>query len=206
MPSLEEMVAAATAAVVTVEMQRGVIGDRVEDNTLKAAVSAKGMIPAAQRLVIAARAAGVRVVHATISLRADRAALTINNAMMAMSVKNPNQVLEGSEYAELIPELGPQPQDIVCNRIHGLTPFTGTELDPILRNLGTRTIIPVGVSVNEALLGTCLTAADLGYQIALPVDAIAGVPADYADAVVLNTLALIARRTTVDDVIAAWNG
>jgi biuret amidohydrolase len=206
MPSLEEMVVPATAAVVTVEMQRGVIGDRVEDNTLKAAVEAKGIIPAAQRLVTAARAAGVRVVHATISLRADRAALTINNAMMAMSVKNPNQVLEGSEYAQLIPELGPEPQDIVCNRIHGLTPFTGTELDPILRGLGTRTIIPVGVSVNEALLGTCLTAADLGYQIALPVDAIAGVPADYADAVVLNTLALIARRTTVDDVIAAWKG
>ncbi len=206
MPTLEEMVVPATAAVVTVEMQRGVIGDRVEDNTLKKAVEAKGIIPAAQRLVMAARAAGVRVVHATVSLRADRAALTINNAMMAMSVKNPNQVLEGSEYAELIPELGPEPQDIVCNRIHGLTPFTGTELDPILRNLGTRTIIPVGVSVNEALLGTCLTAADLGYQIALPVDAIAGVPADYADAVVLNTLALIARRTTVDDVIASWKG
>ena len=206
MPTLEEMVVPATAAVVTVEMQRGVIGDRVEDNTLKKAVEAKGIIPAAQRLVMAARAAGVRVVHATVSLRADRAALTINNAMMAMSVKNPNQVLEGSEYAELIPELGPEPQDIVCNRIHGLTPFTGTELDPILRNLGTRTIIPVGVSVNEALLGTCLTAADLGYQIALPVDAIAGVPADYADAVVLNTLALIARRTTVDDVIATWKG
>jgi nicotinamidase-related amidase len=205
-PSLEEMVIPATAAVVTVEMQRGVIGDRVEDNTLKKAVEAKGIIPAAQRLVIAARAAGVRVVHATITMRADRAALTINNAMMAMSVKNPNQVLEGSEYGELIPELGPEPVDIVCNRIHGLTPFTGTELDPILRNLGTRTIIPVGVSVNEALLGTCLTAADLGYQIALPVDAIAGVPADYADAVVLNTLALVARRTTVDDVIAAWNG
>ena len=182
------------------------IGDRVADNTLKQAVDAKGIIPAAQRLVIAARAAGVRVVHATITMRADRAALTINNAMMAMSVKNPNQVLEGSEYGELIPELGPEPQDIVCNRIHGLTPFTGTELDPILRNIGTRTIIPVGVSVNEALLGTCLTAADLGYQIALPVDAIAGVPADYADAVVLNTLALIARRTTVDDVIAAWSG
>jgi biuret amidohydrolase len=205
-PTLGELVDPATTAVVTVEMQRGVIGDRVEDNTLKAAVEAKGIIPAAQRLVVAARAVGVRVVHATISLRADRAALTINNAMMAMSVKNPNQVLEGSEYAELIPELGPEPRDIVCNRIHGLTPFTGTELDPILRNLGARTIIPVGVSVNEALLGTCLTAADLGYRIALPVDAIAGVPADYADAVVVNTLALIAKRTTVDDVIATWNG
>jgi nicotinamidase-related amidase len=56
--------------VVTVEMQRGVIGDRVSDNLLKRAVSDKQVIPAAVRLVTAARAAGVRVVHATVALRA----------------------------------------------------------------------------------------------------------------------------------------
>jgi nicotinamidase-related amidase len=190
--------------VVTVEMQRGVIGDQVSDNELKRAVQDRGVIPAAARLVAAARAAGVRVVHATVSLRADRAGLTINNRIMAMVVKSPEQVLEGSPAAQLIPELGPEPVDVVCNRIHGLTPFTGTELDSILRNLGVRTIVPVGVSVNEALLGTCLTAADLGYRIALPLDAIAGVPVDYADDVVRHTLALITNPTSVDDVIAAW--
>ncbi len=204
MPSLQELVSPSTCAVVTVEMQRGIIGDRIPDNDLKAVVAEKGIIATVQRLVEAARAADVRVVHATVSLRADRAGLTINNRIMAMSVKNPDQVLEGSESAELVPELGPEPQDIVCNRIHGLTPFTGTELDAILRNLGVRTIVPVGVSVNEALLGTCLTAADLGYRIALPVDAVAGVPADYADLVVRHTLALITNPTTVDDIVAAW--
>jgi biuret amidohydrolase len=204
MPELSELVAPETTAVVTVEMQRGVIGDLVSDNALRRAVIDKKIIPAAARLVTAARAAGVRVVHATVALRADRAGLTINNRIMAMVVKGPDQVLQGSPEAELIPELGPEPADIVCGRIHGLTPFTGTELDSVLRNLGVRTIVPAGVSVNEALLGTCLTAADLGYRIALPVDAIAGIPEEYAAAVIEHTLALITNPTTVDKVVAAW--
>jgi len=206
MPSLTDLLDPATTAVVTVEMQRGVIGDRTTLNPLKDVVDRKQIVPATVRLLQAARAAGIRVVHATISLRADRAGLTINNRMMAISVKNPDQVLEGSESAQLLPELGPEPADIVCNRIHGLTPFTGTELDPILRNLGVRTIVPVGVSVNEALLGTCISAADLGYRIVLPTDAIAGVPEEYADAVVGNTLALLANLATVDQVIDVWSG
>jgi nicotinamidase-related amidase len=204
MPDLAELVARETTVVVTVEMQRGVIGDLVSDNPLRRAVVDKKIIPAAVRLVTAARAAGVRVVHATVGLRADRAGLTINNRIMAMVVKGPDQVLQGSPEAELIPELGPEPTDIVCGRIHGLTPFTGTELDSILRNLGVRTIVPAGVSVNEALLGACLTAADLGYRIALPVDAVAGVPEEYAAAVIEHTLALITNPTTVDEVVAAW--
>jgi nicotinamidase-related amidase len=204
MPDLAELVAPETTAVVTVEMQRGVIGDRVSDNPLRRAVSDKRVIPAAVRLVTAARAAGIRVVHATVALRADRAGLTINNRIMAIVVKGPDQVLEGSPEAELIPELGPEATDIVCHRIHGLTPFTGTELDSILRNLGVRTIVPAGVSANEALLGACLTAADLGYRIALPVDAVAGVPEEYAAAVIQHTLALITNPTTVDQVVAAW--
>lgn len=190
----------ATTAVVTVEMQRGVIGDLAGGGLLAEAVAKRGVIPAAQRLVSGARAAGVRVVHATVALRGDRAGLTINNKMMAMVVKNPDQVREGTPHAELIPELGPEPGDIVCGRIHGLTPFTGTELDSILRNLGIRTIVPAGVSVNEALLGTCLTAADLGYRIVLPTDAIAGVPESYADAVVKYTLAMISNLCVTADI------
>jgi nicotinamidase-related amidase len=118
--------------------------------------------------------------------------------------KNPDQVLEGSPYAELVPELGPEPEDIVVRRIHGLTPFTGTELDPILRNLGVHTVIPIGVSVNEALFGLCLSAADLGYSIALPTDAIAGVPHSYAEDVVKHSLSLLVNLTTTEAIAKAW--
>jgi nicotinamidase-related amidase len=139
-----------------------------------------------------------------VELRADRAGLSINNPMMAYVIKNPDQVRQGSPFAELCPELGPRPEDIECRRIHGLTPFTGTELDAILRNLGVTTIVPVGVSVNEALLGLCMSAADLGYRIALPTDAIAGVPREYADQVVRHTLSLLANVTTTERIREAW--
>ena len=41
--------------------------------------------------------------------------------------------------------------DLVVPRLHGLSPFQGTELDSLLRNLGVRTIVGVGVSVNVAI-------------------------------------------------------
>ena len=131
-----ELVSPAHTAVVTCEMQRGIIGDLAPTPELAKEVADLGVLGAAAELCRAARAAGVRVVHATVELRADRAGLSINNPMMAYVVKNPNQVLQGSPYAELCPELGPEPEDIEIRRIHGLTPFTGTELDPVLRNLG----------------------------------------------------------------------
>jgi biuret amidohydrolase len=199
-----ELVAPAHTAVVTCEMQRGVIGDLAAMRELADECDAIGMIDTSAALVRDARAAGVRVVHATVALRGDRAGLSINNPMMAFVIKNPDQVREGTPFAELIPELGPEPEDIECRRIHGLTPFTGTELDSILRNLGVRTIVPVGVSVNEALLGLCISAADLGYRIALPTDAIAGIPRSYAQDVIKHSLAFLSNVTTTTDIRAAW--
>jgi nicotinamidase-related amidase len=191
-------------AVVTVELERGVIGDLSFSPDLTDAADAIGVVPNGARLVKGARAAGVRVVHAVAELRADRAGLSINNRMMAAIVKNPDQVLEGSRFAELVPELGPEPEDIVCKRIHGLTPFNGTELDAILRNLGITTIVPVGVSVNIAILGLCLSACDFGYDIVLPRDGVAGIPQEYADMVLEHTLAFVATISSVDAVLDAW--
>jgi len=201
-----ELVSPSHTAVVTCEMQRGIIGDLTSGPELAAEAAELGIITRSAELCRVARASGVRVVHAVVELRGDRAGLSINNPMMAYVVKNPDQVRQGTPAADLCPELGPEPEDIESRRIHGLTPFTGTELDSILRNLGVRTIVPVGVSVNEALLGLCISAADLGYRIALPTDAIAGIPRSYAQDVVRNTLAFLANLTTTEKVIAAWAG
>jgi nicotinamidase-related amidase len=202
---LTEFVAPAHTAVVTCEMQQGVIGDDAPTRELADEVKELGVLEAAVALVRGARATGVRVVHATVALRADRAGLSINNPMMAYVVRNPSQVLEGTPAAEVVPELGPAPEDIMCRRIHGLTPFNGTELDSILRNLGVRTIVPVGVSLNEAVMGLCICAADLGYRIALPTDAVAGIPRAYAQDVLQHTLGYLSNLTTTDKVLAAWN-
>jgi nicotinamidase-related amidase len=202
---LATIVSPAHTAVITCEMQRGVIGDLSAARELADEVAELGVIDAAALLCADARRAAVRVVHAVVALRADRAGVSMNTPMMRYVVKNPDQVLEGSPSAELCPELGPAPEDIVCGRIHGLSPFTGTELDAILRNLEVRTIVPVGVSVNEALLGLCLSAADLGYQIVLPTDAIAGIPRSYVRDVVQHSLTYLTTVTTTGEIRAAWS-
>jgi nicotinamidase-related amidase len=105
---------------------------------------------------------------------------------------------------EVIPEVGVEPDDLVLTRTHGLNPMAGTDLDPILRNLGITTVVVAGVSVNVAITNLVMDAVNLGYQVVLPRDAVCGLPADYADAVIDNTLRLLATVTTVDDLTATW--
>jgi nicotinamidase-related amidase len=74
----------------------------------------------------------------------------------------------------------------------------------VLRNLGLRTIVATGVSVNVAVTNLVMDAVNLGYDVVLPRDAVAGLPQDYADAVIDNTLALLATVVTTDDLVEAW--
>jgi nicotinamidase-related amidase len=202
--ALADLVEPATTAVVTCELQKGTVGDLASMPDLVKVCTEVGVIDKAAALCAAARTRGVRVVHALVEMRPDRAGVSINNPMMAAVTKNPDQIRQGTPAADLVSELGPEPEDIVLRRIHGLTPFTGTSLDQVLRNLGVRTVVPVGVSLNEAMLGLCLSAGDLGYRIALPTDAVAGVPIEYGHDVIKNSLAFLAKLTTVDAVIEAW--
>ena len=201
-PSLAELADPRHTAIVTSEVQNGVVGERSALPELAAAAA-----PMVERLAVlcrAGRAAGVRVVHATASRRADAAGSNTNARLFLAVRKSPVALLPGSEAAQVVPALGPEPEDLVLDRLHGLDPMAGTDLDPILRNLGVRTIVVTGVSVNVAVTNLVMDAVNHGYQVVLPRDAVCGIPADYADAVIDNTLKLLATVTTVDDLVAAW--
>lgn len=192
-------------AVVTSEVQNGVVGPRSALPAL-ATEAAQKMLPSLARLLPAARAAGVQVVHCTAYRRADgRGANT--NARLFMGVrKSPVALLPGTPEVEVVPELGPEPDDLVLTRTHGLDPMAGTDLDPVLRNLGVTTIVVTGVSVNVAVTNLVMDAVNRGYDVVLPRDAVCGIPRDYADAVIDNTLALLAAITTTDDLVTIWKG
>jgi len=200
---LASLVAPERTAVVTSEVQNGVVGERSALPAL-ADAAAVTMLPALGRLLPAARKAGVQVVHCTAYRRADgRGANT--NARLFMGVrKSPVALLPGTPEVEVLPELGPEPDDLVLTRTHGLDPMTGTDLDPVLRNLGVRTIVVTGVSVNIAVTNLVMDAVNRGYDVVLPRDAVCGIPQDYADAVIDNTLALLATVTTSEELMAAW--
>ncbi len=201
---LGEVAAPAHSAVLTMEIQRGVVGDLSTFPHLADAARAVGVVPNTARLLGAARRLGVRVVHCTAEFRGDRAGSAINCQLVAAALRNPDHLLAGTPATELVDDLGPEPGDLVSARLHGVSPFTGTSLDTWLRNLGVETVVATGVSVNLGVLGLAIEAVNLGYSVVVPRDAVAGLPADYADAVLEQTFPLIAAVTTVDSILDAW--
>jgi nicotinamidase-related amidase len=188
---------------VTQECQGGVIGERAALPVL-AEAARKAMIPNAVRLVTAARAAGVPVVHCTAARRADGLGSNHNARLFMGMLKTPVPLLPGTEASQVIPELGPDERDVVLTRLHGVGPMGGTDLDAVCRNLAATTIVGIGVSLNVGMLDFTMDAVNAGYQFVMPRDAVAGVPEDYAEAVLDNTVALLATLTTTDDLVAAW--
>lgn len=202
---LATLTAPGHTAVVTSEIQNGVVGEPSALPAL-AEVARTTMIPAVARLVRAARDVGVPVVHSLYQSRADGLGGNSNARLFRYAQRAPVQQVAGTPAAEVVAEIGVDPADLVLTRGHGLNPMSGTDLDPVLRNLGVTTVVVTGVSVNVAVTNLVMEAVNRGYQVVLPRDGVCGVPADYAEAVIDNTLGLLATVTTVDELISAWGG
>jgi nicotinamidase-related amidase len=201
---LRELVAPEHTALVLQEVQNGVVGSPSALPALADAATAVDLIGNCARLTGAARAAGVQVVHCTAETRDDGRGANRNARLFHGVRKSVVRMSPGSAAVRVPVEVGVDPADIVLPRYHGLGPMTGTQLDSILRNVGVSTIVGVGVSVNIGMTNLAFDAVNRGYQIVMPRDAIAGVPAEYADMVIAHTLSLVATITTTDEILAAW--
>jgi nicotinamidase-related amidase len=201
---LEDLIRPATTALLTVEMQRSVVGDLSRIRPLADAVEKHGVIPRLATLMQAARAHSVPVVYCNAEFRADRKGTARNCGLIATLTKDPDHMLSGSPAAEVVPTLEPHPEDLVFRRFHGLSPFTGTSLDVTLRNMGVRTVLATGVSINIAIFGLILEAVNLGYSAVLVRDCVAGFPDDYVEAVIRNSLTPISTLTTSEAVMDVW--
>jgi len=192
-------------AVLTMELQRGVVGDLASFAELRAAAGECGLLESAGLVCRAARRAGARVVHCTAEFRSDRQGSNANCRMLSAAEKlNGSRLDSGAAGTELVPELRLSESDLVVSRTHGLTPFTSTDLDQLLRNMGVTTIVAVGSSINVGILGMVLSAVDLGYRVVVPADAVVGVPPEYGRSVMSNTIALLATIVSVEELVNTW--
>lgn len=189
-------------AVVTQECQGAVIGPHAGLAQL-AEEARRTALPNIVRLLPAARAAGVHVVHCLVQRRPDGRGANHNARIFAMG-RGQVDIAPASEGAALLPELGPEASDLVLSRWHGVGPMGGTDLDAVLRNLGVSTIVVVGVSLNIAIPNVVMDAVNAAYRVVVPRDAVAGIPPEYGEAVIANTLSLLASITTTDELLRAW--
>ncbi|OBH27997.1 isochorismatase [Mycobacterium sp. E342] len=201
-PDLAEVAAPRHTAIVTQECQGAVIGPDA-GLAMLAEEARRVALPNIVRLLPAARAAGVRVVHCLVRRRPDGLGSNHNAKIFAMG-QGRVDIAPGTAGAALLPELGPEPSDLVLSRWHGVGPMGGTDLDAVLRNLGVSTIVVVGVSLNIAIPNVVMDAVNAAYRVVVPRDAVAGIPTEYGEAIIANTLSLLATITTTDELLQTW--
>lgn len=194
----------ATTVLLTVECQRGVVGPDSALPELARQVRESGVLDRVARLVAAAHAADVQVVHAIAERRPDGRGSGRNARLFRAAEKLPVRQLTGSSAVQVADPVPVADADLVVRRLHGLSPLAGTDVDPLLRNLGIRTVVITGVSANVAVPNAVFDAVNLGYTAVVPADAIAGVPASYTAEMVRHTLALVATVTDTSALLAAW--
>jgi nicotinamidase-related amidase len=204
MPELRDLVAPGHTAIITQECQRGVIGPQSALPQIAEVARTSGMIDNVARLVEVGRRAGVQIVHHVALHRPDMKGANHNARLFRAMERRGGPQLVGSEMVEIAEPISVADSDIISTRLHGLGPIAGTDINSIVRNLGCTTLVIVGVSSNVGIPNAVFDAVNLAYEVVVPRDAIAGVPADYTDAVIENSLSLVATITTTAELVGCW--
>jgi nicotinamidase-related amidase len=183
----------AKTALVVIDLQRGIVA------MPSAPRSSAEVVSRAAQMAKAVRASGgtVVLVRVTPSLDQKDSLKPITDA----------PVLPGGrpltpEFSELVPELKPEPNDIVITK-RQWGAFYGTELDLQLRRRGIDTIILCGISTSIGVESTARDAYERGYNQVFVEDAMAAREAAEHVHTSRSLFPRIGRVRTTEDVLAA---
>ncbi len=213
---LADLVAPGSTTILTQECQKGVIGDYSLLPALAESAKAVGLVENVNRIVTAGRAAGCGVLHCIAATRPDRRGASTNAPLFQGTAKSskhleqpnagPGPMAPGGAGTELMDGIESADSDLFSTRIGGLSPVNGTEVPTLLRNLGAKTVVVTGVSTNVAIPNATLDCVNSGFNVVIARDAITGHPVDYTDVIIRNTLSLVAKITTTDELVELWSG
>jgi nicotinamidase-related amidase len=123
---------------------------------------AQAIIPRLERLITAARAAGVTVVYATDAHTPADTELR----------KWPPHAMKGTKLAEIVPQLAPQPGDLVIEK-QTYSPFVSSDLDAQLKARGIERLYITGLHTDCCARHTSGDAFQKGYDLVWITDALA---------------------------------
>ena len=122
-------------------------------------------IPNMQRLQKACRDARIEVMYTVVeNLTQDGRDRSLDYKITGFNVP------KGSADAKVIAELSPAEDEIIIPKTSSSV-FMSTNIDYVLRNLGVRYLIIVGVLTDQCVDSSIRDACDLGYLVTVPTDA-----------------------------------
>jgi nicotinamidase-related amidase len=145
--------------LLVMDVQQGIV-DRYADPAYLERVS---------QAAAAARMAGIRVVYVRIGFRPGHPEISPSNRTFSASAAS-GTFDDGSPATQIHPAVAPLPEDLVVTK-RRVSAFTGSDLDVLLRGLGTRTLILSGIATSGVVLSTLRQAADLDYALVVLSDA-----------------------------------
>jgi len=161
------------------------------------------IIPNIQQLLDRARQCGVFIVFMQqITLPGGR---SDNDAWLAFKTrdgKSPEYTLLGSPGAEIIPELAPNPAEVIIQK-HRPSSFHGSFLDQLLRANGVRSVLITGTTTEGCVMATVLDASFHDYYTGVVSDGVASSVNKMQE----TALAFMKTRykiLTSDEVISLW--
>jgi nicotinamidase-related amidase len=153
------------------------------------------VVPNTQRLLSAFRARGLEVMFTRIQ------ALTRDGRDRSREHKSLGILVpRGAREADMLDEVAPAGDEIVIDKTCG-SPFNGSNIDYVLRNIGIETLVVSGVVTSGCVEITVRDAADRGYSVILVRDAVATWTPEMEHASLMHMGNSYAKIKTTDEVL-----
>ncbi|MGI9490988.1 MAG: cysteine hydrolase [Geminicoccaceae bacterium] len=110
--------------------------------------------------------------------------------------------IEGSRWTEFVTHV--EPDDLLVETKKRLTPFYPTDLDFLLRNLETRTVVLNGVMTDCCVLNAAFDASNRDYRVIVLRDLVRGTNEDMEDAALKMLSLHLGLVMDADDLLGVW--
>ena len=120
-------------------------------------------VAASVDLYRATRAAGIPIIYTRVEFHESG----IDGGMFVRKVPALRQLVAGEPLGEIVPELAPEPEDLVIVKQYASS-FFGTPLAATLTALGVDTVILTGCSTSGCIRATAIDGIQYGFRVIVP--------------------------------------
>lgn len=136
----------------------------------------KEIIPVIQKLLSAFRASGMKVIYTAFGSLAEDGADFVPyirrwNEHCRAGLGFPAFVSIHDPGYGIIRHLAPRPEEPVINKT-AQGAFNSSAIDHVLKQMSIDSLVVVGMYTNHCIMATCIGAADAGYRVIVPEDAV----------------------------------